>query len=377
MTDIHSIAGNFMQDCDIQCIQPFGNGLINNSWVIYNQQPSAGHLFLQQMNQHVFKCPEFIIDNLKILHRHIDRFDKNSHKTGNHDLTFPRLMPTLKGHDFHLDLNNNYWRAFQFLDNTHTLKQIDTLKQAEEIGFALGRFHTLVNCIDLDSIQTTIADFHVTPNYLREFDVQASRSSDMMDNDKVQHCLKTIEQFRSIADNLENARIAHQFPLRVIHGDPKRDNILFDNQSGKAVSIIDLDTMQSGLIHYDIGDCMRSCCGKIIADVSNDCAKSTMVFDIEIFESILNSYLNQSYTIILPEEYDWFYDAVLLIPFELGLRFLTDYLNGNVYFKIDYPEQNLHKARQQFSLVKDIEMKKIHIKSIISRLKQHYSNVVS
>ena len=169
MTKIHCIAEKFMVDSDIQCIQPFGNGLINNSWVIYHQQPASGHLFLQQMNRHVFKKPESIIDNLKVLHQHIDYSGSNANPASNQSLTFPRLIPTLEGNAFHLDSNNNYWRAFQFLDNTHTLKQVDTLQQAGEIGFALGRFHALVNSIALDSIQTTISDFHVTPQYLEQF----------------------------------------------------------------------------------------------------------------------------------------------------------------------------------------------------------------
>ncbi|MCH9696820.1 MAG: aminoglycoside phosphotransferase family protein [Gammaproteobacteria bacterium] len=373
MTKIHCIAEKFMVDSDIQCIQPFGNGLINNSWVIYHQQPASGHLFLQQMNRHVFKKPESIIDNLKVLHQHIDYSGSNANPASNQSLTFPRLIPTLEGYAFHLDSNNNYWRAFQFLDNTHTLKQVDTLQQAGEIGFALGRFHALVNSIALDSIQTTISDFHVTPQYLEQFDLQANRSTKILNNESIQYCLDTIEHFRSFADNLENARIAHQFPLRVIHGDPKRDNILFDDRSDKAISIIDLDTMQAGLIHYDIGDCMRSCCGKKAIVNGEDDVFTEMYFDIKIFEAVLNSYLNQTFNLIMPAEYDWFYDAVLLIPFELGLRFLTDYMNGNVYFKTEYPQQNLHKALQQFSLVRDIDSKKALIEDIINRQKQHYA----
>ena len=210
-------------------------------------------------------------------------------------------------------------------------------------------------------------------NTLNSFDLQANRSTKILNNESVQYCLDTIEHFRSFADNLENARIAHQFPLRVIHGDPKRDNILFDDRSDKAISIIDLDTMQAGLIHYDIGDCMRSCCGKKAIVNGEDDVFTEMYFDIKIFEAVLNSYLNQTFNLIMPAEYDWFYDAVLLIPFELGLRFLTDYMNGNVYFKTEYPQQNLHKALQQFSLVRDIDSKKALIEDIINRQKQHYA----
>jgi hypothetical protein len=115
---------------------------------------------------------------------------------------------------------------------------------------------------------------------------------------------------------------------------------------------------------------MRSCCG---ATVSGEHQYSSMIFDLQLFQDILESYLEQTQKFITPIEYDWFYDAILLIPFELGLRFLTDYLNGNVYFKIDHPQQNLQKALQQFTLAADIETKKTSIEATIQQLKQQFN----
>ena len=186
----------------------------------------------------------------------------------------------------------------------------------------------------------------------------------------MQQCLIYIERFRDYADNLEQAKQAKSLPIRLIHGDPKRDNILFDETGEQAISLIDLDTMQPGLIHYDIGDCLRSCCGTF---VSGEHQFSSMSFNLELFETILESYLEQTQEFITPIEYDWFYDAILLIPFELGLRFLTDYLNGNIFFKIEHPQQNLQKALQQFTLAADIDTKRIGIQATIQQLKQQFS----
>ncbi len=367
MTSANLIASFFVAQPDILRVEPFGDGLINSSWVVHCQPLKSPKIFLQRMNQHVFNNPEQIIENLQILHAHISRLPLPSPNA--RSLQFPALVPTLKGNGFHVDDNGEYWRAFKFMENTQTLNSIQTLQQAQEIGYVVGRFHSLLCDIDLDKLQTTLPGFHVTPNYLQQFDQTYNQSENNNIEEKLEQCLVYIGRFRESADSLENARRANLLPTRLIHGDPKRDNILFDQTAKQAISLIDLDTMQPGLIHYDIGDCLRSCAAKL---VDQDKQFSSMVFDLDIFETILKSYLEQTHKFILPVEYNSFYDAILLIPFELGLRFLTDYLNGDIYFKIKYPQQNLHKALQQFTLAADIEAKKNSIQTTIDRLKQQF-----
>ncbi|MEE9424318.1 MAG: aminoglycoside phosphotransferase family protein [Methylococcales bacterium] len=362
------IASVFAPQLDIQTVDPFGKGLINSSWVIHCLQSKPQKIFLQRMNRHVFNNPEYIIDNLQVLHAHIARLP--TPQPNARFLEFPELIPTHNGAAYHIDEEGEYWRAFRFMENTQTLSCIKTSRQAREIGYVLGRFHALLCDVKLDQLQITLPDFHVTPSYLLCFDQTYQQSQLSQISAEMQQCLIYIDRFRNDADNLEQAKQAKSLPIRLIHGDPKRDNILFDEYGEQAISLIDLDTMQPGLIHYDIGDCMRSCCGAI---VSGEHQFSSMTFDLELFETILESYLEQTQKLITPIEYDWFYDAILLIPYELGLRFLTDYLNGNIYFKIEHPQQNLQKALQQFTLAADIETKKTSIQATIQLLKQQFN----
>jgi hypothetical protein len=364
------IARIFAPQHDILSVKPFGNGLINSSWVIHCRESKPQKLFLQRMNRHVFNNPEYIIDNLQILHAHIATLD--SPKPNTRFLQFPELILTHAETAYHLDDNGEYWRAFRFMENTQTLSSVKTLQQAREIGYVLGRFHSLLSHINLDRLRTTLPDFHVTPKYLRNFDQTYQQSQSTQVSEEMQQCLIYIGRFREYANNLEHAKQAGILPTRLIHGDPKRDNILFDANAEQAISLIDLDTMQPGLIHYDIGDCLRSCCGAV---TDGERQNTSMYFDLQLFELILESYLEQTQSFISPIEYDWFYDAILLIPFELGLRFLTDYMDGNIYFKTEYPQQNLHKALQQFTLVADIESKKTHIQATIQRLKQQFNGI--
>ncbi len=362
------IASVFAPQLDIVTVVPFGKGLINSSWVIHCLQSKPQKIFLQRMNKHVFSNPEYIIDNLQVLHSHIAKLP--APKPNARFLEFPELIQTHNGAAYHIDEEGEYWRAFRFMENTQTLSSIKTSRQAREIGYALGRFHALLCDVELDKLQTTLPNFHVTPNYLLNFDQTYQQSQLSQLSEEMRQCLIYIDKFRDYADNLEHAKQTQSLPTRLIHGDPKRDNILFDESGEQAISLIDLDTMQPGLIHYDIGDCLRSCCGTI---VSGEHQFSSMTFDLKLFEAILESYLEQTQNFITPIEYDWFYDAILLIPFELGLRFLTDYLNGNIYFKIEHPQQNLKKALQQFTLAANIETNKTSIQATIQQLKQQLS----
>ncbi len=364
-----NIASIFVPKADIHTVEPFGKGLINSSWVIHCKHSNPQKIFLQRMNRHVFSNPELIIDNLQILHSHIATLPVP--KPNARVLEFPALIQTQNGAAYHIDDDGEYWRAFRFMENTQTLSRIQTPQQAREIGYVLGRFHALLCDVEIDQLETTLPDFHVTPNYLLDFDQTYQQSRLTQTCVEMQQCLIYIERFREYAGTLEQAKSAKLLPIRLTHGDPKRDNILFDKKGQQAISLIDLDTMQPGLIHYDIGDCLRSCCGTV---ANGEHQFSSMTFDLTLFESILESYLEQTQKIITPIEYDWFYAAILLIPFELGLRFLTDYLNGNIYFKIEHPQQNLQKALQQFTLAADIEAKKTSIQATIQQLKQQFTN---
>jgi Ser/Thr protein kinase RdoA (MazF antagonist) len=183
---------------------------------------------------------------------------------------------------------------------------------------------------------------------------------------EVVHCLKFVAERRSWATVLEDAKERGELPLRTIHGDPKINNVLIDTTTQQAISLIDLDTIKPGLIHYDIGDCLRSGCNPAGEETVD---WEAVHFESELGQAMLQGYLDSAQDFLTDHDYKYIYDSLRLLAFELGLRFFTDYLNGSVYFKTKYPEHNLLRALVQFRLAESIESQERTIGNIISDMR--------
>ena len=183
-----------------------------------------------------------------------------------------------------------------------------------------------------------------------------------MDNRYVERAIQWVEAHRELAPVLEDARRAGQLLVRVIHGDPKLDNLLFDSAGARVLGLIDLDTVQPGLIHYDLGDCVRSCCN------TRGEGGEAPRFDLRLCRALLEGYLPEARNFLHPPEYPHLYNAIRLLPFELGLRFLTDHLEGDLYFKVQAPGQNLQRALAQFRLMDNIEADGDRIRRMVADL---------
>jgi Ser/Thr protein kinase RdoA (MazF antagonist) len=199
------------------------------------------------------------------------------------------------------------------------------------------------------------------PRYLQNFDRAFSKNG-FKSNAEVKHCINFVEQRREFAHVLENAREQGKLQLRPVHGDPKVNNVMINASTGRAISLVDLDTVKPGLIHYDIGDCMRSGCNPLGEETEQ---WEAVQFDPEIGAAILEGYLTQARNFLTAADYDYLFDSIRLLAFELGVRFFTDYLDGNVYFKVRHPEHNLQRALVQFKLTESIEAYELDIRRII------------
>ena len=352
----------------IGTIEPFGDGLINDTYLLTTGSPDRAKIILQRINPHVFPQPERLMENLQTLLRHIESRSSDG-ATDVNKLQFPRLYASHEQKSLVVDKHGNYWRAQSFINNTYTLKTTDKLTDASEVGRALGLFHQMANDLDPALLHNALPDFHITPRYFQRFEkirIGTTKNTQPLNTDNsqdLQFCLNFVETRKSLINILEAPKQAGDLPLRTIHGDPKLNNVLFNIYSHRAVSLIDLDTVQPGLIHYDVGDCLRSCCGRIeTADME------PLSFSLPFCRAILESYLKETRDFLTIKEQAFFYDAIHLIPFELGLRFLTDYLEDNPYFKVDTPNQNLNRAKKQFQLTASIERQKQEIKTIISEI---------
>ena len=174
--------------------------------------------------------------------------------------------------------------------------------------------------------------------------------------------LRFIEERRAWAPLLEDARAQGRLRPRPVHGDPKVDNVMVETGSGRAVGMVDLDTVGAALVHYDIGDCLRSGCNPLGEETEQ---WERVAFEPELCRAILEGYLPLARDFLGEEDYEPIYDAVRLIAFELGLRFFTDYLAGNVYFKAKSAGHNLARALVQFKLTESIESQERAIRAIV------------
>ena len=226
-------------------------------------------------------------------------------------------------------------------------------------------FHSLISDLSPDRLEDTLEGFHITPRYLKQYkDVISKCSTD--NSDKINYCMKFVSERSALADVLEDAKAQGRLCLRPIHGDPKVDNIMIDNATGQAISIVDLDTVKPGLVHYDIGDCMRSGCNPLGEETEQFDA---VFFDPDLCKAILDGYVSVAKGFLTGNDYDYMYDAIRLMSFELGMRFFTDYLAGNVYFKAKHQKHNLFRALVQFRLTESIESQETAIRAIIQDLR--------
>lgn len=333
-------------------LSPLGAGLINET---YRVSTDSGQSFvLQRLNPRVFPHPPAILANYRLLLDHL-----NSHLTPPH-LRIPGLISTPSGADFLCDDTGYFWRAQEYLSNTRTLTHITSPQQARAVGTALGQFHALFADLPPDRLEDTLPGFHITSGYLEHYDQVLARTKTIRADSPLKEALAHVEAGRDKAAILEEARQRGELKPRVTHGDPKLDNMLFDNREDRVISLIDLDTVKAGLPHYDLGDCLRSCCGR-----KNPAEPA---FDLSVGVPLLRAYHAASLDFTTAQERQYWCAAIWLIPYELGLRFLTDHLNGNAYFKVTHPGQNLNRALEQFRIAREVDHQQPALSHVLSEL---------
>ncbi|MEK6770242.1 MAG: aminoglycoside phosphotransferase family protein [Pseudomonadota bacterium] len=384
----------FVADDPALRVEPFGQGLINDTFLV--TASDGRRLILQRLSRKAFPQPERVQANLRALLAHVATRQQGDQR----QLKLPGTHPTRDGADSWTDSDGGFWRALEYIGHTRTLTRLNNPLQAGEVGFALGRFHALVCDLDPGRLQITREGFHQTPMYYERFWTAASSITGNPDADGIEattyaslhsgprlhpgvearaagqgwpggglaelrFCLDFATARAGIVDALESARRAGRLPVRVIHGDPKLDNLLFDESGRRVVALIDLDTAQPGLVHYDLGDCLRSACNPA-GESPTDPREAH--FDLDLCRAILKGYFDETRGFLTREELHLLPVATRLIPFELGLRFLTDHLNGDRYFKVAYRGHNLLRAATQFRLAESIEGNLDRISALVAEL---------
>ena len=363
--ELIAIAEAFHGRGSVLSVAPLGNGNVNDTYLVHTQGAPA---VLQRLNTRVFTQPLLVLQNLQVLGEHIQRKLNSSER---HPLLsgrrwhLPQLVRTLdQQQTWHCCEAGEIWRTITYVPDSECVDVVAGPAQARELGIGLGLFHHLISDLPPAALADTLEGFHITPLYLDAYH-KALVNTQQQPCEASERCISFIREREQLCDLLERAKQRGELPVRPIHGDPKINNVLLDRESGQAVALIDLDTVKPGLVHYDIGDCLRSCCNRLGEETLDI---EAVTFDLELAEAILEGYLGVAGSFLSEAELRYIPDAARLISFELGLRFFSDYLCGSTYFKADRPRHNLERALVQFALTASIEAQLPALRQLVERL---------
>jgi thiamine kinase-like enzyme len=318
-------------------VKSFGNGLINHTWkIIY-----AGKEFLlQKINQQVFRRPKDILDNCRLL----ELYFKKNHP----GYLFVAPLPALNQLNYVVDTENNMYRLFPFVINSHSFNIVPGPELAFEAAKQFGQFTRLLTYFDPNDLHTTLPDFHnLSLRHLQYQQVLEKAASVRIE--KSAEIISFLNNQNDIVFHYENAVKNNSFAQRVIHHDAKINNVLFDIGTNKALCVIDLDTVMTGFYISDIGDMLRTYLSPVGEEESD---LNGIQIREDYFHEIVKGYLGEMQSVLSAEELQYFVYAGKFAIYLQAIRFITDYLNNDRYYLIKYPEQNLVRANNQVTLLK-------------------------
>lgn len=356
--DIRAVACEFQIAGDFVSAEPFGSGHINDTYrVAFASGGTRRHYILQRLNHAVFPNPLAVMENLQRVTAHLAQKVSDQPAAARRALT---LLPARDEKNFHRDGDGNFWRVFPFIANTRTVNVVETPAQAFAAAQAFGQFQKLLADLPAPRLHETIPNFHHTPKRFAALEkavVADTCNRAALAKQEIEFALR----HRAICGVLLDANL----PERVTHNDTKINNVLLDDATGEGVCVIDLDTVMSGLVLYDFGDMVRSMTNPATEN-ERDLAKVEMQFPM--FEALLHGYLSSAADFLTPAEKNLLPVSGAVIAFELGLRFLTDFLNGDVYFKTQRAGENLDRCRAQFKLFKSVRRQEPTMSKLVAKI---------
>ena len=369
--DLTVLVNKFNVKGRLVALEPFGSGNINDTYLaIYRNTFTETQVILQRVNRKVFPQPEAIMANMHEVTRHCHEKLEADAASGRDDRVWqmPRIVKSKEAKDYVVDESGDVWRVITRIMSAHAFDVAQGPEHALECGSALGHFHYLISDLDPKCIIDPLPGFHVTAGYMRAYDetLATPRAKELLSSSmEARRMAKFVEERRGLAACLENAEASGELVKRMFHGDPKVNNIMIDDVTGKGTAMIDLDTVSPGLVHVDFGDALRSICNPAGEEATN---LSQVVFDEDLATAFCKGYMREAGSFMTDADRAYLYDSIRLLPFELGLRFFQDFLAGDVYFKTSTPGQNLNRARVQFRLCESVEARERSIRSMLDRL---------
>ena len=345
----------------IECIS-FGNGHINDTFrLTYETENGKKRFILQKMNKNIFTKPVELMENVSAVTAWLR--NKIKEYGGDTERETLNLINGIDGKPYYEDSLGEYWRVYYFVENATCFDQVESDDDFYQSAVAFGKFQGLLADYPAETLHETIENFHNTVDRFRKF--QEAVKADVCGRVKdVQEEIKFVLDREGLAHTLCDMQENGELPLRVTHNDTKLNNIMIDDATGKAICVIDLDTVMPGLSVNDFGDSIRFGASTAAED-EKDLSKVSC--DLHLYEVYTKGFIEGCAGALTAKELEMLPMGAILMTFECGMRFLTDYLEGDHYFKVHREGHNLDRCRTQFKLVKDMEEKLPQMKAIVEK----------
>lgn len=348
--EFSDILSNFAINGEFISCEPYGSGLINRTYVaVYNEGGKRVRYIVQRINTNLFKNVDGLMNNIKI----VTEFNRAEivKRGGDPNRESLTLVPTENGGTYFRTEEGDCYRVYVFIENAKGYDVVEKPEHFYESAVAFGKFAMLLDRFDSSKLFEVLPDFHNTVKRFNNFkkSLEADKFNRAKDVKKeIEFALNREKITHTIVDLLASGKM----PSRVTHNDTKLNNVLIDTRTDKAVSVIDLDTMMPGSICYDFGDSIRFGCNPCLEDTPET---EKVIFNMPLFETYTKGYLSVFGDTITDIERKNLPMGAILMTYECGIRFLTDYLDGDVYFRKTREGQNIDRTRTQFKLVSDME----------------------
>lgn len=364
MENLLHILKSFNFKGDLVDCRIFGSGHINTTYIAtFNDNGTEKKYIVQKVNTNVFKNIDALMENVFAVTSFLR--EKIKENGGNPSRETLHYIKTNTGEKYFRDSNDDCYRAYRFVDQSKSCDSVDSAEIFEKSGIAFGKFQKYLSDFPATTLNETIPNFH---NTVWRFENEFLPALEADSQGRAKECkdeIAFVMQRRSDCSRLVDLIEAGKLPIRVTHNDTKLNNVMFDENTDDAICVIDLDTIMPGLALYDFGDSIRfgaNTCAEDEKDISK------VAINLDYFKAYAKGFLSQVGENFNQCEIDNLAFSAKLMTLECGMRFLTDYLNGDTYFKIHYPQHNLDRARNQFALVKDMEDKMDKMEEIVRNL---------
>lgn len=367
--NISEVISQFDCEAAVFSLKVYGSGHINDTYLIKNNSTNGCDYLLQRINHHIFKNVEELTENMTKVIDHLKL--KVMAEGGDTEKEVMTLIPAKNGKFFYKDTAGDYWRMCYFLKDTKSYDLVETEKQAYEGGKAFGKFQAMLSDLPAGSLYEVIPDFHNIQKRLEQLD-EAIRNNL---SSRLSSVAAELDRIAGYADSMLYFQQPEQqlmLQKRVTHNDTKFNNVLLDAKD-EAQCVIDLDTVMDGYIAFDFGDAIRTIINTRPEDEEN---LSAIQLNMPLFNAYTKGYLQEAGRFITDNEVNSLVKGVLLLPYMQAVRFLTDYINGDTYFKIKFEHHNLQRCRAQLQLLKMLDASTVQMQNtILSEIKNYKSSL--